>query len=81
MTETRHPDGTICKEGTESIPDDFQPCCEIFGGHIKTCEFDLRYEWWPRSEKWVIAIAESAGGGGIDIAYCPHCGASLDRKR
>ncbi len=73
----RHPDGTLCLEGTTSLPPDFQPCCAVFAAHTATCAHDLRYEWRPKSRQWVIAIAESAGGGGIMITYCPHCGALL----
>ncbi len=72
-----HPDGTVCLEGTRSLPKSYSPCCEIFDSHTSTCEYDLRYEWGPRSRQWVIAIAESAGGGGVRISYCPHCGARL----
>lgn len=67
----KHPDGTLCLEGTTSLPPDFQPCCDVFAAHTSTCVYDLRYEWWPRSRQWVIAIAEAAGGGGIVIHYCP----------
>ena len=73
----RHPDGTLCLEGISSLPPDSQPCCEVFAGHTATCAHDLRYEWWRKSRRWVIAIAESAGGGGIMIRYCPHCGTPL----
>ena len=73
----RHPDGTLCLEGTTSLPPDFQPCCAVFAAHTATCAYDLRYEWRPKSRQWVIAIAEAAGGGGIVIAHCPHCGAPL----
>jgi len=72
-----HSDGTICREGTQSLPEDFVPCCEMFSAHTATCVFDIRYEWWKTSRRWVIAIAESAGGGGIEITYCPHCGTKL----
>jgi len=78
---TRHSDGTICRKGTESVPTGFIPCCKVFKGHTKTCALDLRYEWWRKTRKWVIVIAESAGGGGIDIKYCPHCGSSLSATR
>lgn len=81
MTRPAHADGTPCKEGTSSIPRGFVPCCAEFSGHLTTCDFDVRYEWWPKQRHWVIAIAEVAGGGGIRIAYCPHCGARLGRKR
>ncbi len=76
-----HADGTRCLEGTKRVPRSFRPCCEVFAGHVATCAHDLRYEWWPKARQWVIAIAESAGGGGISIEFCPHCGARLRRGR
>ena len=72
-----HPDGTTCLEGTTCVPEGFTPCCEIFGGHIDTCAHDLRYECWESG--WVIRIADAAGGGGISITFCPHCGIELPR--
>jgi hypothetical protein len=75
-----HPDGTPCKEGTRSVPSRHVACCETFAGHLSTCDLDVRYEWWPRPRQWVITIAESAGGGGIVIRYCPHCGAELQPR-
>jgi hypothetical protein len=72
-----HNDGTICKEGTQLVPDSFVPCCQMFDAHTATCEFDIRYEWRKTPRRWVIAISESAGGGGIEIAFCPHCGNRL----
>jgi hypothetical protein len=36
----------------------------------------VRYEWHA-STGWRIAIAEIAGGGGIGIKHCPHCGTGL----
>jgi len=73
----RHTDGSACKEGTRDLPADFAPCCEIFGAHVATCEYDIRYEWWPEQRFWVIAIAAGAGSGGIWIGHCPHCGQRL----
>ena len=58
-------------------PPGFVPCCELFGGHLETCAYDIRYEWFPSTKRWVIAIAEVAGGGGIEIKFCPHCGSGL----
>jgi len=75
-----HSDGTKCKEGTASVPARFVPCCETFANHTTACELDVRYEWWREKRQWVIAIAESAGGGGIRIAHCPHCGSRLGSK-
>ena len=73
----QHTDGTPCKEGTRTVPPDFRPCCRAFAGHTDTCEYDIRYEWWSPEQGWVVAIAESAGGGGVAIRFCPHCGLKL----
>jgi hypothetical protein len=72
-----HADGTTCLEGTRSVPPDWTPCCDEFPGHVDTCAYDIRYEFWPRRNEWFIAIAETAGGGGIRIGWCPHCGTKL----
>ena len=72
-----HADGTPCKEGTRSAPDGYAPCCDLFDGHTSACDFDVRYEWWAGPARRVITIAESAGGGGIWIRFCPHCGSKL----
>ena len=72
-----HADGTECLEGTRRVPDAWQPCCEVFAGHVDTCAHDLRYEFWEGTSRWYIATAESAGGGGIEIGWCPHCGQRL----
>lgn len=40
----QHIDGSPCKEGTRDVPKGFQPCCPTFGGHVATCEYDIRYE-------------------------------------
>jgi hypothetical protein len=75
---SKHADGTRCLEGVRGAPDDFRPCCDDFGGHLDTCSHDVRYEWWSTARGWVIRIAEAAGGGGIHIEFCPHCGARLE---
>jgi hypothetical protein len=76
----KHTDGTECLEGTTKIPKDFKPCCDVFDAHISSCAYDLRYEWWQKMKIWVIVISETAGGGGIAISFCPHCGSRLSEK-
>jgi hypothetical protein len=73
-----HPDGSPCLEGIRLIPVDYKPCCELFDSHTSACTYDIRYEWWVGKNIWVIAISEQAGGGGIEISFCPHCGARLN---
>jgi hypothetical protein len=60
------------------VPPRFRHCCEVFRAHTTTCELDVRYEWWPKANRWFIAILDSAGGGGIEIGFCPHCGRQLE---
>jgi hypothetical protein len=73
----KHGDGTPCLEGIRRVPRGFEACCEVFENHTSSCTFDVRYEWWGRSRTWVTLIDASAGGGGVEIRFCPHCGASL----
>ncbi len=75
--KTKHPDGSICLEGTSSVPRRFKSCCDSFLRRTSACVYDVRCEWWPKKRIWVILIAESSGGGGIQIGHCPHCGARL----
>lgn len=77
QSQRTHADGSICPEGTSLVPPDFSPCCEDFSEHTLSCYYDIRYEWDEADSEWVIVIPNSAGGGGILISYCPHCGASL----
>lgn len=77
MVKRRHPDGSECKEGIQKVPTKYVPCCSTFHEHTKCCEYDIRYEWWAKSKHWVIVISELAGGGGIEIDFCPHCGIRL----
>jgi len=77
ISSNKHADGTTCPEGTQALPRGFQSCCDAFHAHTAACYFDIRYEWWPRSRSWFIVIAPSAGGGGISIRFCPHCGNRL----
>lgn len=60
------------------MPNDFSACCEAFEAQTNSCYYDIRYEWDSEGNEWCIAIPESAGGGGILISYCPHCGACLN---
>lgn len=75
--EKLHPDGSQCPEGTKKVPRFFKACCEDFALRTKACYHDIRYEWWTKHKGWFIQIAPSAGGGGIQIKYCPHCGTKL----
>ncbi len=59
------------------MPRGFRACCRLFASHTTICEHDVRYEWWQNRRTWVVVIAESAGGGGIEIRFCPHCGRRL----
>ena len=64
-----------CREGTARVPDGFVPCCKRFAQHTRTCIYDIRYECWRTA--WVIVAPIEAGGGGITITFCPHCGTPL----
>lgn len=76
-----HYDGSACPEGTPAIPRAFKPCCPEFGSHTLACYHDVRYEWWPRRRGWFTVIAPSAGGGGVAISFCPHCGSRLTNAK
>ena len=76
----KHADGTTCLEGTRRVPIGFRPCCPTFAAHTVTCAYDIRYEYWSKRKQWLIVISESAGGGGIAISFCPHCGSKLRRE-
>lgn len=73
----KHIDGTPCPEGTQRLPRGFKACCDSFRQHTLACYFDIRYEWWSKQRGWFIIVAPSAGGGGVALAYCPHCGTKL----
>lgn len=76
----KHADGSLCLEGTRKLPRGFTACCSQFEAHTAVCVYDVRYEWSGEqggAGSWQIAIPEIAGGGGLVIAHCPHCGASL----
>ena len=77
---SRHPDGSPCLKGTQRVPKNYVPCCEFFDYRTRTCAYDIRYEYW-KGQGWMIVIVEEAGGGGIAISYCPHCGTRLSGKR
>jgi hypothetical protein len=76
----RHTDGSVCLEGTKSVPEGYAPCCESFDYRTTRCAYDIRFEYWKERDIWVIPIVDSAGGGGIEISYCPHCGAQLSKS-
>jgi len=59
------------------LPARFRTCCAEFAQRTLACTFDVRYEWWSRQRNWFVTIADSAGGGGIAISHCPHCGKKL----
>jgi hypothetical protein len=73
----KHLDGSLCLEGTRKVPRSHHPCCEPFDSHTRSCTFDIRYEWWNSQRGWFLRIDDSAGGGGIAISFCPHCGSKL----
>lgn len=73
----KHTDGSLCLEGTRKLPREFAPCCAQFEAHTSACVYDVRYEWSGGVAAWQIAIPEIAGGGGLIINHCPHCGAPL----
>lgn len=77
---TRHLDGSVCLDGTQRVPENWRACCDVFADHTKTCTFDLRYEW-SEQHGWMIMIDDSAGGGGVQITTCPHCGTKLESPR
>jgi len=72
-----HADGSICPEGPRRVPRGWKPCCTAFDARVEACFFDIRYEWWSKQRNWFTIIEPSAGGGGVAIAYCPHCGTKL----
>lgn len=72
-----HADGIPCPEGTQRLPRDGKLCCEAFRARTLACFFDVRYEWWPNHRGWFTLINPSAGGGGIAMNFCPHCGERL----
>jgi hypothetical protein len=76
----KHDDGQVCLEGRPLVPKKFIPCCDAFAERVMACEYDGRYEWYPKAEIWVIACPDESGGGGIAIGFCPHCGEQLTSK-
>ena len=74
---TTHLDGTACPEGTQRTPRGYHACCPAFDARTRACYHDIRYEWWSAQRNWFVLIAPDAGGGGIAMVYCPHCGAML----
>lgn len=77
MKTSTHSDGSPCPEGTQCLHEGELICCDLFRQHTLACYYDIRYEYWPGLSGWFIIIAPEAGGGGIEIKYCPHCGTKL----
>jgi hypothetical protein len=77
MAPPSHLDGSACLEGTQRVPRGYVSCCEDFRQHTLTCYHDIRYEWWSTQRRWFTIISPAAGGGGVAIAFCPHCGKKL----
>lgn len=75
--QRRHVDGSVCLEGTRTLPRGFTACCKDFEARTSACVHDVRYEWNETNLSWQIAISPAAGGGGLGIKFCPHCGTSL----
>jgi hypothetical protein len=75
--QRKHLDGSLCPEGTAVLPARHKFCCDMFRARAHACYFDVRYEWWPRQRGWFNVIMPEAGGGGIAMAFCPHCGTKL----
>jgi hypothetical protein len=76
MAHPLHAHGTHCAEGTRSVPRGFVACCERFNYATQACEFDIRFEWWPKAKSWFVRIPDG-GSGGLEIGFCPFCGAGL----
>jgi len=79
-TQSHHSGGEICLAGTRKVPRGFDPCCARFDLATKACVFDIRFEWWPKTNSWVVRVADG-GSSGIDIAFCPYCGTKVSRVR
>ena len=72
-----HSSGETCPEESRKVPERFKVCCPIFDGHTRSCYYDIRYEYVFKAKFWGIVIPPEAGGGHIEISYCPHCGSRL----
>jgi hypothetical protein len=63
------------------LPSRYKACCDDFEQRTTACYVDIRYEWWRRQRGWFVIIAPNAGGGGIAIHFCPHCGEKLRKSK
>lgn len=72
-----HRDGTPCVEGAQAVPSAFVACCSALEERTRACVIDVRFEFWPEHKAWFIPLVPDAGGGAIEIAFCPHCGTRL----
>jgi hypothetical protein len=68
----------MCPEGAQRLPADGAICCNDFRERTLACFFDIRYEYWPAYAGWFVIISPDAGGGGVAINFCPHCGLKLE---
>jgi hypothetical protein len=77
-TKAHHAGVEPCLAGERKVPRGFSACCSRFDHATQACTFDTRFEWWPRSKSWVVRVADG-GSSGIEISFCPFCGAKLGR--
>jgi hypothetical protein len=76
-TQKTHSEGAVCLEGMKRVPLTYNPCCGSFAAHVVAHCHDMRFEWSAIQRRWVAVIAPEAGGGVIEIQFCPFCGTQL----
>jgi hypothetical protein len=78
LNGSKHPDGSLCREGTQDLPSaDMKFCCPEFEIHTTHCIHDLRIEYWD-GNGWMLMISDE---GGVTISFCPFCGRKMDGQR
>lgn len=75
-----HPDGTPCLDGRRRVPRGFTPCCAAFDRLTRNCVYDLRVEWWGRHRRWFVRLPAPTATTGLEVRFCPHCGARLGAR-